>query len=739
MKFIIVSNRLPITLAREKRKIKFHKSSGGLATGMRSYLASPNNSIKEKGYFWVGWPGISAEKKLREHLKADLIKNHQAYPIFLSQKVMDEFYLGFCNKTIWPLFQYFPSLAVYKEKSWQNYRSVNMLFRDAILEIMDDDDIVWVHDYHLMLLPKLIREKKPDAQIGFFLHIPFPSFEIFRLLPTGWRREILEGLLGANLIGFHTQDYTQYFLRCVSRILGHENNFGRLTIEDRIVKAKTFPMGIDYDLFYKSAGTPEVREEIGKLRSKLGQLKAILSVDRLDYVKGIINRLEAFELFLEKNPQWHGKVSLFMVIVPSRVEVEQYHQLKKQIDEYVGRLNGKYSTIHWNPVIYQFRSLSFKALSAVYGISDVALITPLRDGMNLVAKEYLASHGKDGDGVLILSEMAGAAPEMREAIIVNPNHRDEIAAAIKNALEMPKEEQISRNRPMLARLQRYNIIRWAEDFCGTLVGIRAEQDTLKARLISKNIRNKLCSDFNKSERRAIFLDYDGTLVPFAKEPSAAIPTQRVLKILKELTDIRDTEVIIVTGRDRKTLDKWFPGIKIGFVAEHGAWLKMRGSDWILSKPMTCTWKEHIYPILQLHVDRLPGSFIEEKDFSLVWHYRMADQESASLLSKELTDQLVNFTANIDVQIMSGNKVVEVRNAGVNKGSGAMDFMLKENPDFIMAAGDDVTDEDLFRVLPPDAYSIRIGMDQSIARFNLVSCSGLLDLLENLITASQSRE
>ncbi|MGH7991844.1 MAG: trehalose-6-phosphate synthase, partial [Limisphaerales bacterium] len=319
---------------------------------------------------------------------------------------MEHFYHGFCNKTLWPLFHYFPMLAHYEEDYWQEYKNVNRIFGDAVLNALRPDDMVWIHDYHLMLLPRLIREKFPDMPIGFFLHIPFPSYELFRMIPRAWREEMIEGLLGSSLIGFHTHDHTRDFLTSVLRTAGHEHQLGSLTLRDRVVKVDTFPMGVDFERFNAAAALPETDMKVSELREKCAGQKIIFSVDRLDYTKGIINRLRGYHIFLKRNPQWHGKVVFVMSVAPSRIGVESYQAMKQELEQAVGQIIGAYGNVQWTPLIYQYRNLSFEEIVALYRACDVALITPLRDGMNLVAKEFVASR-PDQKGVLILSEMAG--------------------------------------------------------------------------------------------------------------------------------------------------------------------------------------------------------------------------------------------------------------------------------------------------------------------------------------------
>lgn len=738
MRLVIVSNRLPFVVVEKEGKLKFKESAGGLASGLSAYLNYLKSSPSVKEYLWIGWPGVAVEDGIKEKLKSKALNDFNAYPVFLSEKTMEKFYNGFCNKTIWPLFHYFPLLTVYDEDHWNHYKSVNEVFCNAVMKIVKPGDIVWIHDYHLMLLPKLLREKIPDIPIGFFLHIPFPSYEIFRLLPRKWRREMLEGILGADLIGFHTQDYTQYFLRCVLRILGYEHSMGKILLEDRVVKADTLPMGIDFKKFFNPVNSNDVLDEKEKLRKTLADFKLVFSIDRLDYTKGIINRLHGYEIFLEKNPQWRKKVVFVLVVVPSRTGVEHYQQMKKQIDEIVGKINGRFGGIDWTPVLYRYRFLPFHSLIALYNISDIALITPLRDGMNLIAKEYIASR-INGEGVLILSEMAGASKELGEAILINPNHKEEIAEALKEALEMPVQEQIKRNKIMQQRLQRYDVISWANDFISKLLSINEEQKKFNAKLLDANIKEQLLNNFVRANTRLIFLDYDGTLIPFADRPEKAKPSEEVLKLINQLSEVEKNWVVLISGRDKNTLQNWFGMFNIALIAEHGVWIKEKNEEWKLTRPLSTEWKSQLLPILKMYADRIPGSFIEEKEFSIVWHYRKSDPELASVKAKELTDDLVHFTANIDVQVLQGSKVIEVRSAGVNKGTAAMHFVSRGDYDFILAVGDDWTDEDLFRILPEKAYSIRVGMTSSHAKFNLRNYTEVTKLLEQLIESNERND
>jgi len=456
-RLLVVSNRLPVTVKKRKQSLEFVQSVGGLATGLGSFYDSYDIA-------WIGWPGIASGKlsdEEREQITSRLANEHSSRPVFLSKKEIEMYYQGFCNKTIWPLFHYFIQNAVYSRKFYEYYKNMNVRFFNSLAEMLKPGDTVWVHDYHLMLLPEMIREKYPSVKIGFFLHIPFPSYEVYRCLP--WRRPILRGLLGSDIIGFHTNGYAAHFADSVRLLLGHNKEKDTILAGGRKVKVKAFPMGIDYEHFSTYPESQEVKGEISRIRRRTGDRRIILSIDRLDYTKGIINRLVAFDLFLKDNPKFRGNVTLFLIAVPSRTAIESYKQLKKQLDELVGRINGRYGSMGWTPVCYMYKHIPFRTLVALYNIADVGLVTPLRDGMNLIAKEFVATK-TDGRGMLILSELAGAAHELGEAIIVNPNNKFRIAEAIEKALTTPEKEQIERNGRMQERLKRHNIRRWARDF-----------------------------------------------------------------------------------------------------------------------------------------------------------------------------------------------------------------------------------------------------------------------------------
>ncbi len=464
MRLVVVSNRLPFTVSSRQRLVDFSPSAGGLATGLSSYLErSITHSAGIDEYVWVGWPGNAVPARARAAVIARARAEHRAYPVFIGVAEMERFYHGFCNQVLWPLFHYFPSYCHYREANWREYLRINRVFRDAVLQVAGAGDVIWVHDYHLMLLPRLLREAGVrGSRIGFFLHIPFPSIDVFRLMPRYWAAAIVDGLLGADIVGFHTEDYANNF-RATAEVLASD----RAALDRATVSA--VPMGIDVARFADAVDSAAVKRRRLAITDRTRDDRVILSMDRLDYSKGIVTRLEAFERFLERHPRSHGRVVLMAIVIPSRVAVEHYNQLKRQIDETVGRINGRFGRFDWVPIIYQYRSLSFEELIAAYASADVALVTPIRDGMNLIAKEYIAVR-RGGPGCLILSEMAGAARELTRAILVNPNDVPEMADAVAQGLRQSRREQSRRNAAMLEWLRAHDVYHWARTLLATLTG-----------------------------------------------------------------------------------------------------------------------------------------------------------------------------------------------------------------------------------------------------------------------------
>ncbi|TVR67725.1 MAG: bifunctional alpha,alpha-trehalose-phosphate synthase (UDP-forming)/trehalose-phosphatase [Spirochaetaceae bacterium] len=730
---IFVSNRLAITVGRSPEGFTFTPSVGGLATGLSSVSTGGRSPL------WVGWSGI-AEDDLTppevETIHGTLEREYSAVAVPISAEELDLYYSGFCNDTIWPLFHYFPTYTEYRNETWEAYRRINQRFFDVLSKEMEDDAIVWVHDYQLMLLPELIKERFPESQVGFFLHIPFPSFEVFRLLPS--RELILEGLLGADLIGFHTYDYARHFLSSVRRLMGFDNSMGIVRTDKRAVKVDVFPMGIDWDRFAGAGDLPRVKEVRALLDQQYSGQQLVLSVDRLDYSKGIPARIRAFGKLLERYPELLERVTLLIIVSPSRESVPRYMDLKREVDELVSDINGRLSTLGWTPIHYQYQTASFEELSAIYRRADVLLVTPLRDGMNLIAKEYLVAR-TDEQGVLVLSETAGAARELSEAILVNPSDLDGIADAMKDALDQPREEQQRNMVAIRKRLKRFTVQYWAQDFLETLQGVRAIQALHRAQALDAKAEERILERLGNADSILLLLDYDGTLVPFRSRPEKARPDQDLQDLLAELTELPGVRVVLSSGRDRANLQEWFPLESLAIGAGHGAWIREPGREWHAAPIQTHDWKETIRPIIESTVDRTPGSALEEKDFSLAWHYRNCEPELANVRLPELRDALITLTGNLELSVLDGNRVLEIKPTNIHKGRVVLHFLEKQQWDLVLAIGDDATDEYMFHALPDErGVSIKVGAGVTDAQYSITGIKNVHGLLRKFAAVRSAR-
>jgi trehalose 6-phosphate synthase/phosphatase len=719
---IIVSNRLPVKVEIKDDEWVYHPSEGGLATGLGSIYNEGNN-------IWVGWPGAYIKnEKIQQIVRRDFLKQN-LNPVMLSPYEIEHYYDGFSNNTLWPLFHYFPTYAHYSQEDWEAYRKVNMKFATAIAEVANPGDMIWIHDYQLMLVPQMVREMMPEVSIGFFQHIPFPSYEVFRLIP--WREELLKGLLGADLIGFHTFDDVRHFISAAIRITNIASNANELILEEeRNVLVDAFPMGIDYDKYRKSVFQPQTKRNEHKLHQLMGDRKLMISIDRLDYSKGIPQRLKAFELFLSKHPEFKEKVIFLQLVVPSRDKVKSYASLKEEINRLVSDINAVYGTLSWQPIHYFYRSFPLEMLSALYAAADIALVTPLRDGMNLVCKEYIASR-IDKTGVLILSEMAGASKELYDALIINPTNKHAVANAIFQALTMPEGEQIRRMESLQQTIKKFDIKHWVKSFMDKLQEVEQKKEQLSTRIITASFLETQNKKYQNAGHRLIFLDYDGTLVNFAEDPMKAEPDARLLELLKELYSDPDNKVVIISGRKKETLAQWFGNLPVDIIAEHGAWLREE-QTWTTANNLSQDWKTEFYPMLQQFDMRTPGSFIEEKDYSLAWHYRKVDKGLAELRAKEMMSNLKYTAADRGLQLLEGNKVIEIKSASINKGNAAREWLKNYPSSFILAIGDDYTDEDTFKAMPEEAITIKVGPGISAATYFLKNPEEVRNFLTRLI-------
>ncbi|MFZ4262129.1 bifunctional alpha,alpha-trehalose-phosphate synthase (UDP-forming)/trehalose-phosphatase [Sphingobacterium sp. HJSM2_6] len=717
---IIISNRLPIRIERQHGKLNIIPSEGGLATGL-------NSIYQEEGSLWIGWPGFVPHNEEEKLVVTTQLASLNLIPVFLTEGELEGYYEGFSNEVLWPIFHYHPSYAVYEQFYWETYSTVNEKFAQKIFEQnLLDSDKIWIHDYQLMLLPQLVRKHNAKLAIGYFQHIPFPPDELFRGIP--WRDELLQGLLGADLIAFHTFNDTQHFLNACTHIIGTpiQNNY--LRIGGRSVYVEVFPMGIDYEKFHELAQSVAIQERASEIRSSYKNQKFILSVDRLDYSKGILERLKAYESLLQHYPSLINQVVLYMLVVPSRDTVPKYKELHDEINRIVGHINAVYGTNEWTPISYFYNSYNIMELSALYVSADICLVTSLRDGMNLVCKEFIASKVTN-NGVLILSEMAGASKELIGPLLVNPNSIHQIREAIRTAINMPLNEQRTRLDDSLEVVKKFNVRHWVKIFFKRLIEIKSIQKQEIARRISPEIINNMLSQYNSSKRNLFFLDYDGTLISFNKDAEAAIPTHQLNETLAQLQANPNNQVVIISGRPKQTLANWFAQKKYFLVAEHGAWSNYPDYQWHTKNHISTRWKYPIKHIMSKFANITAGAFVEEKNYSLAWHYRKVQSGLGNLRSLELVDNLRYLLPHHGLQLLMGNKVIEVKNSELNKGKAAMEIVNHFQPDFIFAIGDDATDEDMFLELPKDTFTVNVGGRKSAARYYIESQLDVLDLIK----------
>jgi trehalose 6-phosphate synthase/phosphatase len=727
-RLLVVANRLPVTARLDDGNVRLSRASGGLATGLRSWHEGSSST-------WIGWPGDVTRftPAQRTTLDAEL-RAADLVPVHLSAHEIERYYEGFANQVLWPLCHYLVDRIPIDASGWAAYREANEKFAQAVVDVYQPGDLVWVHDYQLMLVPALLRARLPEARIGFFLHIPFPSSEVYRILP--WRRELLNGLLGADLIGFHTFAYLRHFLTSLLHIEGIEAEVDTVRVGGRVVKAGVFPMGVDADGFAALARTPGVQAEVTRIRADAEGRRLVLGIDRLDYTKGIPRRLLAFERLFARKPELRDRVRYVQIAVPSREKVDSYRTFRRQVHEMVGRINGACTTMRSTPIHYMHKSVSRNELVALYAAADVMLVTPLRDGMNLVAKEFLASR-VDGDGVLVLSEFAGAAAELGEAIVVNPYDVDALASSIETALAMSERERRIRMKSLRSRVLEHDVNAWVRRFAEDLAAVPPPEAALEGPPALADLR--LALPPGDHGRIALLLDYDGTLVPIVATPELAAPDAELLTLLGALSAMPRLDVHVVSGRDRDTLGEWLGGLPVTLWAEHGFWHRAApDAAWVQAAALPDDAWSKVLPIFEHFTASTPGSRIESKTASLAWHYRLADTHFGVRQAHELRMVLGDALSNQPLEVLEGKKVIEVRVRGISKAAVARRVLAAVPPATgIVAIGDDRTDEDLFSALPADAITAKVGGGTSRARYRIADPAAVRRLLSTLIEAKAS--
>ncbi|APR76651.1 Alpha,alpha-trehalose-phosphate synthase [Minicystis rosea] len=701
-RLLLVSNRLPVTVVAAHGEATVARSSGGLATA----LAGPHTRRDAR---WIGWPGDLSHltSAARDAVLAELTML-RTVPVTIPPEEAQRFYDGFSNGVLWPLFHYLlDKVNLDARADWEAYRDVNERFADVVAKEAEPGDAIWVHDYQLALLPEMLRKRLPRASVGFFLHIPFPASDVFRILP--WRAQILRGMLGADRIGFHTAAYRQNFVSSAARVLGLEPDIDALVYEDRRVELGVHPVGVDAARLSALAQEPRVIAEAQRIRDDARGRRIVLGIDRLDYTKGIPRRLLAIERLLEREPSLQTEVRFIQLAVPTRERVEAYADFRRLVNEMVGRINGRFGSVDAVPIHFLHQSLAEEQLVALYLAADVMLVTPLRDGMNLVAKEFVASR-HDEAGALVLSEFAGAAAELSEALLVNPYDLDAVVDVLKRAISMSRVEQRLRMSALRRRIAEADVDRWTEGFLADLDRTTQPVDTPPPELPAH-----VMAAAQEAEPTTLLLDYDGTLVPIETTPDLAAPDEDLRELLAALAARAGLHVHVVSGRRREDLDRFLGALPIGLHAEHGYWSRPAGGAWTPLETIAAEWKAAVRAVLRRVTSRTAGSFIEEKTASLAWHYRQTDPDLGRVRLGELREALAAPAHEGGLELLAGAKVLEIRPRNVHKGR-VVPAILAEMPggSAVVAIGDDRTDEDLFAALPVSALTIHVGAGASRA-------------------------
>eukprot|EP01132_Coremiostelium_polycephalum_P002771 gene2771-3445_t len=766
-RIIVASNTLPISVSREaddgespqgasssslSSSMDLSSSSNGTTLPIKIStepfpIESALNCLMNKGdikdYVWVGWPHCEVqEEEIPAHSEAIKAHSPNFVPIFLDSKLISNHYKGFCKNGLWSLLHYQLNFVRLESEWWDSYVQVNQMFADKIAEIWKPGDYIWVHDYHLMLLPHMLRQVLPkDAAIGFFFHAPFPSYELFRILPN--RKEMLRGILGSNLIGFQSFEYLRHFRSSCARLLdlevlpkGLEMTTEKYSI---FVKLQVYPIGVDYTDFVNNLNLPIVSNRVQKLREIFKGKRVIVARDRLDQIEGVPRKLEVIETLLSEHPEYQGKLVFIQIYEPTveeNEETEEQKCLHRTVNEMVGRINGRFGKLNFNPIEYINRKIAYEELSALYKLADIALITPIRDGMNLTSHEYVVCQ-KDTHGVLILSEFTGAARCLGGSIIVNPFSKKEMTSAIIEALNMKKEDrrlkhQINYNY-VLANTSSF----WAKRFLWDLLEMMlSEAKESKVPLVDIPT---VISHFDHSKKRVLLLDYDGTLTPLVRHPNLAIPSKQLIESLLALCKDPRNDIYVISGRDRVSLENWLGQIPVGLSCEHGGFFRPPGENqqWVENPKAETSWKENVLSIMQDFEDRTPGSFVEHKQINLTWHYRNADPDYGKYQARELVAQLHAVANKFPLDILVGKKAIEVKPIGINKGEIVKTILHKcDTADFILCIGDDKTDEDMFKALIDSEKSITIKVtsdkkESTKAKSTIEDCKDVINLLSRL--------
>ena len=730
---IIVSNRLPFKTDAITHQLV--PTAGGLVTALREVeLTMPK--------IWMGaYPGEVIPDDWQQQQQQALADDTEYIPIPISQSLYDDYYNGFCNDVLWPLLHYQTGFVNFTTAAWQSYQKVNHKFAEAIIKIVKPTDMIWIHDFHLFLLPALLKKKYKNLRIGFFLHVPFPSSEFFRELPS--RREILYGLLGADLIGFHDYAYLQHFCKSLSGILGIDTNFFNVRHDNRTTYFGVFPIGIEATKLRQQAK----HKNVIALSKKYKQPNFVfLGVDRLDYTKGLDLKIKAFRELLAKYPQYHGKVTLMQIAVPTREDAVRYIELKKYIEQLVGAVNGEFSTPEWTPIQYLYTTLSEDELLGLYRMADTLVVTSKRDGMNLVVLEYIATQNARNPGSVLLSEFTGAISILGYVTAINPWDIEQTADKMAGVIEAPLAERVKSNQAMFKYLCEYTSTRWAASFIEQLQKTAIKEiDVAEEISLTRHFMShfKQQNHLMTKDNILLMLDYDGTLTSIENLPGLAVLPNKTRDVIQILSQQKNIKIVIISGRNGQFLKKQFAGLDVEICAEHGAkYFNPEVNKWqnlVLSDYKN--WYTIAERMMYDYSIRVPGSFMEKKQFSITWHYRNSPSRFATYQALKLTEELEMSLANLPATVMSGKKVIEVCAVEANKGR-FLQWYLHNQPTeaTILTLGDDQTDEAMFAfVRMHKGIAIKVGSGSTRAHYRLVEQKDVLPFLNSFVTKRMSHE
>lgn len=725
---LLISNRLPISY--DDTQKKFVPSAGGLVSAIKGL----DQERVGREFLWMGILTDDVRKELLEEARSTPAGSIMSHPIVVSKESYHHYYNEYCNNVIWPLFHYERSMVSHSDKGWKCYVEINEMVAESILQEYKEGDSVWVHDFHLMLVPGLLKKKNPKMKVGFFLHIPFPSSEIFRELPQ--REVILQSLMSSDLIGFHDLSYLNHFRSSLHRILGESpQNDGMWGV---------YPISIDSENFVALAQHEKTKEYIETYKENKKDMKWMLGVDRLDYIKGLILKLRAYRRFLRTHPEERGKVQLVQVVIPSRTEVPEYKRLKSTIEQLVSSINGEFGTPAYMPVVYIYHSVNEYELSALYQLSEVLNVSSRRDGMNLVSLEYIVSQTEKYPGVVLLSEFAGAHSTLSYAMSINPWNIEDTANKIKESLHHPEIKRRAEMGAMKDFLLRYNSSEWARIF---LRDLHRESYSKKKSVVYADKGHFAWMDTLKGKHVVLFCDLDGTLAPIRPKPSEVKLQDETVTLLKEIAHT-DCQFVVVSGRDKEFLEQQFLEQDFDFplAACHGAYTYApEDKAWhSLVEMDQLKWKQNVIDILKLYTSRTPGSFFEDKGHAVTWHYRNSPKEFADFLANKLFFELEEAMTSQPVQVHRGKKVIEVKSMNANKGFFVQQWLqqLDYVPDVVVAIGDDTTDEDMFEALMRHKdfkpYCIKVGREESQATYSISDQRDVNLFLEKFLAVMDDR-